>query len=176
MREAGGGLAAEATFDLGTISSYHLTALPPSAPLLSSYYHSWQCRLVGHQVNVLTYAWYVHGACMRMHMHMNGRCMARYVGEHLHPPPLFRSAGCRCRYRLYLTYISPISSLYLQSAGAAKECGYGYLLGERSATHQLLQLDRTYAAALGSCSPMRWRLQPYVMEAATLCDGGCNPM
>ena len=52
---------------------------------------------------------------------------------------------------LYLHYISPISSLYLQSAGAAKECGYGYLLGERSATHQLLQLDRTYAAALGSC-------------------------
>ena len=23
---------------------------------------------------------------------------------------------------------------------------------------------------------MRWRLQPYAMEAATLCDGGCNPM
>ena len=55
---ASGSLAAEATFDLGTIASYHLTALPPSAPLLSSYYHSWQCRLVGHQVNVLTYAWF----------------------------------------------------------------------------------------------------------------------
>jgi len=77
---------------------------------------------------------------------------------------------------LHLTYIFPTSSLYLQSADAAKVCGYKYLLGERSATHQLLQLDRTYAAALGSCSPMRWRLQPYVMEAATLCDGGCNPM
>ena len=111
MREAGGGLAAEASFDLGTISSYHLTALPPSAPLLSSYYHSWRCRLVGHQ-----------------------------------------------------------------SAGAAKACGYGYLLGERSATHQLLQLGRMCDAALGSCSPMRWRLQPYVMEAATLCDRSCNPM
>ena len=86
MREAGGGLAAEASFDLGTISSYRLTALPPSAPLLSSYYHSWRCRLVGHQ-----------------------------------------------------------------SADAAKVCGYKYLLGERSATHQLLQLDRTYAVALGSC-------------------------
>ena len=23
---------------------------------------------------------------------------------------------------------------------------------------------------------MRWRLQPYAMEAATLCDGGCSPM
>jgi hypothetical protein len=23
---------------------------------------------------------------------------------------------------------------------------------------------------------MRWRLQPYAMEAATPCDGGCNPM
>ena len=22
---------------------------------------------------------------------------------------------------------------------------------------------------------MRWRLQPYAVEAATLCDGGCNP-
>ena len=27
----------------------------------------------------------------------------------------------------------------------------------------------------GGCNPMRWRLQPYVMEAATPCDGGCNP-
>ena len=56
---------------------------------------------------------------------------------------------------LYLTYIFPISSLYyLQSADAAKVCGYKYLIGERSATHQLLNLSRTYAAALGSCSPM----------------------
>ena len=31
---------------------------------------------------------------------------------------------------LYLTYIFPTSSLYLQSADAAKVCGYGYLLGE----------------------------------------------
>ena len=23
---------------------------------------------------------------------------------------------------------------------------------------------------------MRWRLQPYAMEAATVCDGGCNRM
>ena len=52
---------------------------------------------------------------------------------------------------LYLTYIFPTSSLYLQSADAAKVCGYKYLLSERSATYQLLQLDRTYAAALGSC-------------------------
>ena len=85
MREAGGGLAAEASFDLGTISSYRLTALPPSAPLLSSYYHSWRCRLVGHQ-----------------------------------------------------------------SADAAKVCGYGYLLGERSATHQLLQLSRMCDAVWGT--------------------------
>ena len=26
----------------------------------------------------------------------------------------------------------------------------------------------------GGCSPMWWRLQPYVVEAATLCGGGCN--
>jgi hypothetical protein len=26
------------------------------------------------------------------------------------------------------------------------------------------------------CSTMCHRLQPYVTEAATLCDGGCNPV
>ena len=26
------------------------------------------------------------------------------------------------------------------------------------------------------CNPMCWRLQPYVLEAATLRAGGCNPM
>ena len=25
------------------------------------------------------------------------------------------------------------------------------------------------------CNPMCWRLQPYVLEVATLCAGGCNP-
>eukprot|EP00964_Phaeocystis_antarctica_P023600 scaffold13181_cov36-Phaeocystis_antarctica.AAC.1 len=28
----------------------------------------------------------------------------------------------------------------------------------------------------GGCNPVRWRLQPRVTEAATLCSGGCNPM
>jgi hypothetical protein len=63
-----------------------------------------------------------------------------------------------------------------QSAEASAQCGYGYLLGSRSATHQLLQLGRPCAAALGSCNSMWWRLRPYVMEAATLCDAGCDSM
>ena len=28
----------------------------------------------------------------------------------------------------------------------------------------------------GGCNPMCGRLQPFVREAATLCEGGCNPM
>ena len=175
MREAGGSLAAEATFDLGTISSYHLTALPPSAPLLSSYYHSWQCRLVGHQVNVLTYAWFVHGACMRMHMHMHGRCMARYVGEHLHPPRFFRSAGCRCRYHLYLTHISPTSHLYLP---------YIFPISAECRCRQGVRLQIPTRRALGHApaAPTRPHVRcrpgklPCVMGAATPCDGGRNPM
>ncbi len=33
-----------------------------------------------------------------------------------------------------------------------------------------------YATATGRCSSWPWRLQPYVIEAATLCDRGCNPV
>ena len=33
-----------------------------------------------------------------------------------------------------------------------------------------------YATATRRCRSRPWRLQPYAMEAATLCAGGCNPM
>ena len=28
----------------------------------------------------------------------------------------------------------------------------------------------------GGCNPVRWRLQPHAAEAATPCDRGCSPM
>ena len=47
----------------------------------------------------------------------------------------------------------------------------------RPATQHRLQPYALEAATLcgGGCNPTWWRLQPYVVEAATLRGGGCNP-
>ena len=113
MREAGGGQAASATFDLGAISSYSLAALPPSAPLLSSHYHYWRCLVVGTPDQV-----------RRAHPNPN-------PNPNPNPDP------------------NPNPNPEPDPDPNPNQCGYAYLLGSRSATHQMLQLGRPCAAALG---------------------------
>ena len=67
-----------------------------------------------------------------------------------------------------------------QAAAAAKS--------DKEAARQEKQLKQTARRGLqpyvaeaatlcdGGCNPVWWRLQPYVAEAATACDRGCNRM
>ena len=47
------------------------------------------------------------------------------------------------------------------------------LLWDLGSHSTFLDIGSGYGKA---CNPMRWRLQPYFMEAVTLCGGGCDPM
>ena len=48
--------------------------------------------------------------------------------------------------------------------------------GPCSAAWRCEYASRATLPSKGGCNPVRRRLQPYVTEAATLCDGCCNPM
>ena len=47
-------------------------------------------------------------------------------------------------------------------------------LGEASS--EAVELGASMLTWTLGCSPMCWRLQPYVLEAVTPCTRGCNPM
>ena len=55
-------------------------------------------------------------------------------------------------------------------------CTYMYMLYVRTCVCITPRLCTCWRLCAGGCKPMCWRLQAYVLEAASLCAGGCKPM